>query len=146
MSSLESPRYEHTDSQVADAAKTAVDYVFVGGNFMKPFDMRGLVVFGVIGALRENDERLHGEDANLDDEQKARLAEVEGTIDAAVGERMQYYPFGEKQNKWNIDKQTMARLAGLQNRSEPVRETRTRNVARRTRIALVEKEKLKGRN
>jgi hypothetical protein len=113
---------------------------------MKPFDIRGLVVFGVIGALRENDGQFYGEDAALDDEQMTRLAEVEGAVDAAVSEKMHYYPFGDEQNKWNIDGHTMAQLAGNRDRSVPTREMRTREVARRTRIVLAEKQKLKGRS
>jgi hypothetical protein len=111
------PVYENTDQEVQETATAAIDYIFGGESINEICDLKGLTVFGVIGALRENDERLYGPNSNLSPEEAARLKEVEAVVDSAVEDGMHYYPFGHFLLKTEIDSHTMARLSAIRNNS-----------------------------
>ena len=96
---IERMNYLESDAEVAEAAASAIAYIFEGESINAPYDLRGLCVFGVIGALRENDEAFAG----LDDNQKQRLIQVETVVDKAVEARMHYYPFGHNADKIEIE-------------------------------------------
>ena len=91
---LEIDQYRETDHDVAAVAEAALGYIMVGDEVDRPYDLRGLGVYGVIGMLREHDDVLHGDDAALDADQQGRLEQIESDIERAVGEDMQYFPFG----------------------------------------------------
>ncbi len=110
------PPYEHSDKAVGETATSAISYILEGDQLHALFDLQGAVVFGVISALREEDDKLHGDGSTLTEKQKERLAEVEGVVDAAVEGGMQYYPCGDNQNKRNIDSRDYARLNGSMKR------------------------------
>lgn len=113
--------YHETPEEVAEAAEATIRYINEGDTMDQPFDLRGLTVFGIIEALRNHDEALHGENATLTLEQRARLEEVEDTVQLAVDNNMHYYPFGESQNKHNIDGAVYSHIAALRGNSGKAR-------------------------
>lgn len=124
METLQVPTYEHSDDQVAETAQAAIAYIFEGDPLNEVYDLQGLVVYGVIAALREQDEILHGERSTLNAEQQARLVEVETVVDEAVDSGMQFYPFGDYHNRRNIPTSEFSQLAAAkQNRTGRIRLT-----------------------
>lgn len=91
----ESAEYQETDLEVQEVADAALSYIMTGDEIGRPYDLRGLGVFGVIGMLRENDE-LFQDGLTIDQEQ--RVAQIESDVDAAVRRNAQYYPFGHNDN------------------------------------------------
>lgn len=91
--------YEDTDREALLAGDKAIDYIIDGTVTGLPLEFRGMKVFGVIRALRENDEILHGDASALTPPQQERLNEIESDIDTSVAKGLQYYPFGHKHNK-----------------------------------------------
>jgi hypothetical protein len=126
---IEVPRYEHTERDVQETATAAIEYIIGGDTLNAVFDIRGLLVYGVIGALREHDDLFYGPNSSLSPEEITRLAEVEDVVDKAVKYSMQFYPFGEKRNKWDLDSKTRGRLGAKQRESNDLPIAR-KNVAR----------------
>lgn len=113
MQRMESATYEQSDEEVSETATAAIAYILEGDPLNEVYDLRGLTVFGVIGALRENDELFYGDDTSLSQEQRDRLTEVETVVDAAVTRDMHYYPFGDNLNKHGIDAMDFAQLSAI---------------------------------
>ncbi len=111
---IQKPVYEHTDQEVNEATEATIEYIIDGDQMSAPFALRGIVVYAVIKALRENDELLYAEPPILDADQLVRRDEVEIQVDEAVEHDMQFYPFGHDRNKTNLSGNF---LAQLQNRS-----------------------------
>lgn len=107
------PTYERSDLEVAESAQAAIAYIFEGDALNEVYDLRGLVVYGVIAALREHDEQFYGQANTLVEEQRARLAEVEAAIDEAVETGMQFYPFGDYHNRRNLPAADYSQLAAI---------------------------------
>ncbi len=96
---LETDQYRETDHDVAAVAEAALGYIIIGDTVDRPYDLRGLGVYGVIGMLREHDDVLHGDESALDEDQRGRLQQVESDIDSAVVEGMHFYPFGHNNHE-----------------------------------------------
>jgi hypothetical protein len=129
-------KYEHSDQDVQDTASAAIEYIIGGDAINSVFDISGLLVYGVISALREHDDLLYGPNSSLSPEETARLAEVEDVVDTAVKDGMQFYPFGEFIDKRKIDVQTRKRLGAEQrDHSEFQRSRRNKADVRLERIA-----------
>jgi hypothetical protein len=107
------PIYTNSDLEVEETSRASIEYILGGDPINSVYDLSGLLVFGVIKALREHDDLLYGPNASLTPEEITRLAEIEDAVDLAVEGGMHYYPFGDYQNKKNIAQSTMAQLAGL---------------------------------
>lgn len=129
------PEYEHTDDspELAETAECAMLYIMEGDNIHAIYDLRGLLVFGVIRALRENDELLYGSETPLTEEQQARLQEVEDQVDTAVEGERQYFPFGHNREMFRIDGKEYHALSGNPSRSQRVRESPNK---RRSRLRM----------
>lgn len=94
----ETSRYEHTDQEALQAGEAAMAYIHDGSVEGLPLEFRGVNVFGVIAALRQNDDVLHGETSDLTEDQQNRRDEIEADIDNSVDKNLQYYPFGHNRN------------------------------------------------
>lgn len=133
------PTYHETDEEVVEAAEAAIRYIHEGNTFDAPYDLRGLTVFGIIGALRVHDEQLHGAESTLSDKARQRLTEVEETVQTAVDKNMHYYPFGDSHTKTQLDSIDKSRLHGYKGGS--VNKARTsRAQDRYTRRSLQERQ------
>lgn len=115
------PTYHETQEEVEETAAAAIRYIYEGETMDQPYDLRGLCVFGVIGALRLNDDALHGDDSKLTHDQRLRLVEVEDTVQTAVDSNMHYFPFGDNENKSRLDGSDLARLTGTKHFTGKVR-------------------------
>jgi hypothetical protein len=118
--------YFETDEEVAETSECVIRYIVDGEELDQVFDLRGLAVFGVIQALRENDKIFHGDTAELSDEQRSRLREVESVVDTAVETNMHYYPFGDSHNKRLIGGGMYAELSATKQLSGKVRSSKKR--------------------
>lgn len=120
---MEVAQYHDTDSspEIEETRLAVIRFVFEGDDLDAPYDIRGLHVFAVISALREKDEELYGEEAGLTPEQQERLQKVEDEVDKAVEVGMHYYPWGDYQNKRNLDREDYGKLAAAKESRDGVR-------------------------
>ncbi len=93
--SKEFAEYQETDLEVQEVAEAALSFIMTGDDIGRPFDLRGLGVFGIIAMLRENDELFQ---EGLTTSQEQRVAKIERDVDFVVSRNAQYYPFGHNDN------------------------------------------------
>ena|ERR1039458_4252328 len=91
-------QYEHTEAEAAQFGAEVVDYIYVGGETctFSANDLRGLCVFGAIGAIREATEQDPLFLTRTDNGHQARLDIVNTAIKLALDKNMHYSPFGHK--------------------------------------------------
>lgn len=82
----------------AEVGAAVIGYILYNDLEGLPLEFRGPDVFGAIASLRKNNGVLHGEHAELDEDQAKRLEEIEMGITWAVRKNMHYYPFGHDRN------------------------------------------------
>lgn len=87
-------QYKETAHDVVAVAEAALGYILIGDGVDRPYNLRGLGVYGVISMLREHDDILHGDESALDEDQRGRLDQIESDVDHAVKDDMHFYPFG----------------------------------------------------
>lgn len=108
---FEQEPYLETPEEVLEIYESARRYILEGDSFDEPYDLRGLGVYGVIRTLREVYEETVDGTLSLSESQEGRYSEVEVTVDRAVAKDKQFYPFGKRDDKTELDGHDFAQLS-----------------------------------